>query len=312
MRVACVVLLTTLAACSGGERPWTEPPAEPLALRAELSREEVPLLGELTVTLDLYAAGGPESVDFDPQLPDGFRGEVEPQEPVPLGEGTWQRTVLRLRPVKGPGELEIPAFTAKAGERAVSTEKLPVTVTSVLAEAEPENAGPEVEEPAPPFPPVTPWLAWTLGLLAVVGAVLGIWLLLRRRKQRKPEVREVPVPAHVRALRALARLRKAPRRTRVEVEAFYVEVSQVLRVYLEERFGLHAPERTTEEFLAELEAGDTLSLEQRAALARFLRQCDLVKFAGQQPDESVHLETFSLAEDFVESTRPDRAREGAA
>jgi hypothetical protein len=36
-----------------------------------------------------------------------------------------------------------------------------------------------------------------------------------------------------------------PRGTEAEVERFYVEVSDVLRTYVEERFGLRAPERTT-------------------------------------------------------------------
>jgi hypothetical protein len=118
------------------------------------------------------------------------------------------------------------------------------------------------------------------------------------------------VPPHTKALRALARLRVLPRTTPAQVEAFYVEVSQVLRTYLEERFGLHAPERTTEEFLSELEQGSALSTDQRRALQRFLSQCDMVKFAAQIPGEEVHLETFAIAEQFVETTRADGGRDG--
>ncbi len=84
-------------------------------------------------------------------------------------------------------------------------------------------------------------------------------------------------------------------------------MSGVLRRYLEDRFGLHAPERTTEEFLRELEFGDALARGHRAELRRFLMQCDLVKFARHQPVERDHVETFELASAFVESTRSDRA-----
>jgi len=103
------------------------------------------------------------------------------------------------------------------------------------------------------------------------------------------------------------RLRGSPRTTAAQVDAFYVDVSSVLRVYLEERFGLRAPELTTEEFLLGLESGDQLARGHRAELERFLTQCDLVKFAAVVPGENEHLATFALAEAFVESTRADRA-----
>ncbi len=123
---------------------------------------------------------------------------------------------------------------------------------------------------------------------------------------------EVPLPPHIKALRELARLREAPRRTPAEVEVFYVAVSHVLRVYLEERFGLHAPERTTEEFLAEVESGDSLLTGHRNTLRQFLEQCDLVKFANLFPAPASHEETFRIAEQLVENTRPDRISQGAA
>ena len=115
------------------------------------------------------------------------------------------------------------------------------------------------------------------------------------------------VPPHVKAMRALQRLKNEARTTKQQIEAFYVEVSQVLRVYLEERFGLHAPERTTEEFLRELEGGEELAKSHRRELERFLSQCDLVKFAAFVPEERDHLTTWDMAAAFVEATRSDRA-----
>ena len=121
---------------------------------------------------------------------------------------------------------------------------------------------------------------------------------------------EVPVPAHVKALRALGQLREPA--ADEEVEPFYVAVSQILRVYLEERFGLHAPTRSTEEFLAELEAGDSLALAHRQSLGNFLQQCDLVKFARLHPDTEVHGQTLRIASTVVDETREDLAPGGAA
>ena len=115
-------------------------------------------------------------------------------------------------------------------------------------------------------------------------------------------------PAHIKALQEFARLRGQSRRTPGEIDTFYVDVSQVLRVYLEERFALRAPERTTEEFLQEVEAGGPLTTTQCLELRRFLQQCDLVKFAAQVPAEEVHLLTLAAAEVLVEATKSDTVR----
>ena len=96
------------------------------------------------------------------------------------------------------------------------------------------------------------------------------------------------------------------RATEAEIAAFYVGVSQVLRVYLEDRFGLHAPERTTEEFLRDLDGSEQLIREHRTELKGFLTQCDMVKFAKLLPSEAEHDKTYQLAESLIESTRVDR------
>ncbi len=289
---------------------WGTVPSGRLDLRASLSAEEVPLMGEVALYLDLYRQDELE-VEFSPSIPEGFRGEIDPPLEQPLGDGIWERYALHLRPVL-TGSLTIPPFeahTSATGElrEVVTTSELDLEVTSLLVEA-----GDEVEAPAPPFPSPLPWQRWSLLALAALIVAAVCIVFWRRRSGTLAVGGEVPLPAHTKALRELARLRQAPRETHEEVEAFYVAVSQVMRIYLEERFGLHAPERTTEEFLAEVEAGESLLTSHRYALGQFLEQCDLVKFAGLFPAAKVHEETFRIAEEFVESTRPDRIREGAA
>ena len=288
---------------------WEPGPVAPLDLRASLSAEEVPLMGEVTLYLDLYR-GADLAIEFSPTVPDGFSGDLDPPLSQPLNEGIWERYALHLRPLR-KGSLAIPPFSARAeGRGDVSTTvELALEVTSLLT-----GASEEIEAPAPPFPSPFPWQRWIPIAAACLVAVTACILLWRtsRRRDLVPRGAEVPLAPHIKALRELARLREAPRHTPEEVEAFYVAVSQVLRVYLEGRFGLHAPERTTEEFLAEVEAGDSLLTGHRATLARFLEQCDLVKFANLFPGAASHEETFRIAEQLVESTRPDRIGKGAA
>ena len=58
-------------------------------------------------------------------------------------------------------------------------------------------------------------------------------------------------------------------------------VSKIIRRYIEERFHVHAPNLTTEEFLRDLvEVQATILEPHRALLGEFLQHCDLAKFAG--------------------------------
>ena len=87
-------------------------------------------------------------------------------------------------------------------------------------------------------------------------------------------------------------------------ERFVVEVSEAARKYLEDRFGLRAPERTTEEFLAELSGSVALDGRHKELLADFLTRCDLVKFARAVVDRSELEALHQAAARLVEETVP--------
>lgn len=319
-----LALLVCLCGCGPTGRveglpalPWTQAPDLELDLRAWQSADRVALLAPMQVVVDLYC--GPDiECAFTPTVPAGFVGSVDAGAFAPLGQGRTRRFVLALRPSK-LGEVEIAPWRAETKAEPDAAEPKPivattpamkVTVESVLGE---HGAG--VEAPAPPFAPRFDPTPWLIGAGVAVLLVTCLWWWRRHPRGSKRAADETRLPAHVTALRALARLRSANRNTPDEVDAFYVEVSRILRAYLEERFGLHAPERTTEEFLAELNAqgpASPLDGEQRGALAGFLRQCDLVKFARVLPDEAVHAESLRFAEELVEATRPDRVLQEAA
>jgi len=81
-------------------------------------------------------------------------------------------------------------------------------------------------------------------------------------------------------------------------------VANALRTYLEERFQLHAPERTTEEFLQELPACPALNSSQTGLLADFLNHSDLIKFARHEPAEPVLRGLWQTAHRLVVETSP--------
>lgn len=309
MRRAVFAASIALAACGGPVPPWTEAPALPIDLKLAVAPTTVQLLQPVTVTLDLYVKDGVD-VEFAPQAAAAdFLSTTTTAPDVRLFGGRWTRTTLVLKPVRGPADIVLPPFVAKAkhGPASASTPEQTIAVTTALA-----GAGTAIEAPGEPFP--APFRGWWW-IAVIVGGLLAAaasFVALRRAGRRRQQAGEVALPPHVKALRELQRLHDAPRTTPAEIDAFYVAVSGVLRVYLEERFALRAPERTTEEFLRELEGGDALAREHRRDLERFLSQCDLVKFAKFVPGEAEHLATWQVARAFVDTTRADRAQAPAA
>ena len=70
------------------------------------------------------------------------------------------------------------------------------------------------------------------------------------------------------------------------MDEFFVELTDIVRRYLEQRFDLHAPELTTEEFLDIAASSPDLTGEHRGFLQTFLRNADQVKFARHVPAEN--------------------------
>lgn len=144
-----------------------------------------------------------------------------------------------------------------------------------------------------------------VALMAFLAAILvrRLWVA-REARAREPAPIPTP-PAHVTALEALKQLRRKHYIEEGRFEPFYVEISAIARVYLEQRFSIHAPELTTEEFIRETAQGARLSPAHRDHCARFLEHCDLVKFARHAPGEPEMTATFAAVEQLIHETRAD-------
>jgi hypothetical protein len=142
------------------------------------------------------------------------------------------------------------------------------------------------------------WFWWLLIALAILAALVLAWKWWRRRQAQIPVT--PPVPAHVRARQKLAEALALI----TQPKPFCILVSDTVRLYLEERFSFRAPERTTEEFLHELQGTPLLAGEQKEKLGEFLECCDLAKFAKYEPREPELRDLHASALRLVEETEP--------
>jgi hypothetical protein len=204
-----------------------------------------------------------------------------------------------------PGDYLIEPVTVTWGDGQSVTVPSPALRVRELTEEEIADA--EQFDAALPDPDFTPapfytrWPFWAaLGGLAV--AALAMLLFLRRRKtEQAAEASKTPWEVAYERLRVLDQ-QGYPRLGRYE--PYYVDLSSILRYYIEDRFHVHAPERTTPEFLEEIDGSGVLTDEQERMLARFLRHCDLVKFAQYKPTVEEMERSFTQVLQFVDETVP--------
>ena len=149
--------------------------------------------------------------------------------------------------------------------------------------------------------PSSPWL-----MLAVAGGVIVLvlcFLLWRRSVARRDQRPSTVVAAHAHE-DALAELEKARSLIKAGNSRDYsIEVSNIIRRYIERRFDIVAPRRSTEEFIIEAAKSVKLEPHHRELLREFLSSCDFLKF-GRGLAEVHELEAMhQSAVKFVSDTR---------
>jgi len=187
----------------------------------------------------------------------------------------------------------------------LTTEPIDIEVTSLLGEQRAELKIDDIEDVLDmPKPASFAWV-WVLGVVAVTTAA-GLWLYLKRKRVK--ELVRIFKPAHEIAYEKLRAMVKEDLVGAGKIKEFYERISDILRHYIEHRFSLRAPERTTEEFLAELANTEVLPAAEKQRLGEFLQHCDLVKFAKHNPTTQQIQETFDLVKDFIEKTKSDEQK----
>jgi hypothetical protein len=153
------------------------------------------------------------------------------------------------------------------------TPTAPPSLTAGAPAAAPATTASDIRDIRGPKAVPSPelWMMEVAGAAALAGLAYAAWRWYRRVKLAPKTAGEI----------ALARLEKALRLMQPETaREFSIEVSEIVRKYIEARFNVLASHQTTEEFLHGLvEPSDALLARHQELLEDFLGHCDLAKFA---------------------------------
>jgi len=183
--------------------------------------------------------------------------------------------VYKLRPFVVKASPKI--YKARSDEGMYSFVGGPVAFEKPAAR-EPVTGGMEAD-PKKDLPP----LSWklvglvSLALLAALALLAGLVAVVRYLARRVKEHRMSPIE---RAWAELDRLLGKGLPGRGRYKDFYVELTMVIRRYVQRKYGIKAPHLTTEEFFAEIAKSNNQTLKQSNNLQAFLESADMVKFAG--------------------------------
>lgn len=203
-----------------------------------------------------------------------------------------------------PGTVTLPPFRYAIGDDTISTEVVTLKVLEVdldtLTDINPMYN--VVSVPSRWYDFIPGWWLWIFVAIAAAGVITCLILLFRRKKGliSKPVKITPPYDLAVMRLNDL-QAKKLPQSGRDK--EYYTELTDILRQYLDGRFGINAMEMTSTQII------DTLrhNKETRPGtdlMKQILEIADFVKFAKVRPLPDDNIKAFNSAVKFVEDSKP--------
>ncbi len=207
------------------------------------------------------------------------------------------------------GEFEIPPlkidFTTAADSTVKSIKTKPIKIN--VQSLNPDQAG-DIRDIKPPIDPPKQYGQIILIAVIILGALLlalFVFYYLKRRKEGKsliPRKEQPPRPAHEIALEALEKLVQSDLLAVGKVKEYYIELSDIIRQYIGNRYFIYAMEMTTSQLLDEMR-NEGIDDEYIEMMREFLNNCDMVKFAKYIPSDDENQNTTQIAFDFVDKSK---------
>lgn len=145
------------------------------------------------------------------------------------------------------------------------------------------------------------WWAILIALLLVAAAIIYFKYF---RKRELPQIfKKKEIPPYDLAIGRLNDLLAENLCEKGQEKVYYTRLTEILRVYLEGRFGINAMEMTSTQIMDNLKNNDDTK-DSSKTMEKVLYVADFVKFAKVRPLPDDNNKAFDNAMRFVESTRP--------
>ena len=141
------------------------------------------------------------------------------------------------------------------------------------------------------------------GIILIILTIFVVLYFIRNKKIAPPKPQGPVESLQDKTLRLLSELDTRQLWQKNQVKEYYVELTDIIRNYIEERFHTPAMELTTDELLYKVQLHRELQPYQ-TLLSVILHTADLAKFAKAQPLPQEHTDAMEKAREFVNTSRP--------
>ncbi len=211
------------------------------------------------------------------------------------------------------GKFEIPptgfAYKDSAGKEGVIITQ-PITI-NVLSLLKGERSSWQLRDIKKPLAYPFPWkrvLYFAIPLAAVLAGVLIFFMVKRKKLKGLFEIKAQMRPPHEIALERLANLKVPPESDPKGIKTYYIELTEILRQYIEDALNIPALELVSSEIIDAL-ASNGIKETPIITLTEILRTADYVKFAKFIPETSTSEKLLDDAKTFVIETMPKQHEE---
>ena len=177
----------------------------------------------------------------------------------------------------------------------ISIKTIPVDTTKAFKDIKPVMD--------PPFD-WREWLPYIIGLFVLLIFAIAGYLIYRKIKNKPvlPQIIQRPArPDHEIALEALDQLEREKLWQQGNYKEYHIRLSDIVRTYIEARYGVSSLESTTDETLSGLRK-HAIATENTQSLETILRLADLVKFAKAIPIVTENEQSMADARKFIAAT----------
>lgn len=190
------------------------------------------------------------------------------------------------------GSQVIPSFTLLIGNSRYATDSIPVEVG--YSEMDPNQPYHDIKDLIDVPEADNNYINYIIAAVSLLALGVLIWLL--RRKKRTAVAAAAPqqivLGAFEQARESLKALKAANLPANGQHKQFFVELNDILRIYLRKKQIVTAPDASNDTVVMKLQSD--LSRDQTIALAQTLRLADAVKFARYQPEIADQDEAFEV------------------
>ncbi len=291
--------------------------AQQIEVSSKIDTNLITIGDQFTLTLSLKKSVN-QDVSF-PMLLDTVSKEIEIVEEKPVDTLSISDNIISLQKKYtltsfDSGMYVLPQFNFTINNTDTDTVSTQETILLQVLTLQVDTTQQKIADIKQPFEaPMTfmefldEYYMYILGALILIALIiLGLWYrkkLKNTEPKQKQKAEKPKEPAHIIALRDLEQLKEEKLWQNNRVKEYYVELTNILRKYLYNRFDIYAMEMTSDEIVTEIKQLSEVNEELKNKTRQFLTIADFVKFAKANPLPNDHDTSMKTVYTFVEETK---------